>query len=141
GRPPEPPAATSSEAVRGRRRQPAAVVRADPAVAGVASSIGATVFNPSINQGRLSISLKPLAERRIPSAQFVQRVRPQLAASAGLRVYMVPSQDVRVGARLSKSRYQFTLWTSDINELQTWTPKVLDAVRMIPGLIDVSTDR
>src|SRR5260370_25090838 len=54
---------------------------------------------------------------------------------------MVPSQDVRVGARLSKSQYQFTLWTSDINELQTWTPKVVDAVRMIPELIDVSTDR
>src|SRR5712671_1372444 len=135
----EASADTSFEAMSELQRHAAAVIRADPAVAGVASSIGATVFNPSINQGRLFISLK--AERRITSAQFIQRVRPQLAATAGLRVYMVPSQDVRVGARLSKSRYQFTLWTSDISELQTWTPKVLDAVRTIPGLIDVSTDR
>ena len=137
----EASADTSFEAMSELQRHAAAVIRADPAVAGVASSIGATVFNPSINQGRLFISLKPPAERRITSAQFIQRVRPQLAATAGLRVYMVPSQDVRVGARLSKSQYQFTLWTSDINELQTWTPKVLDAVRIIPGLIDVSTDR
>ncbi len=137
----EASADTSFEAMSELQRHAAAVIRADPAVAGVASSIGATVFNPSINQGRLFISLKPLAERRITSAQFIQRVRPQLAATAGLRVYMVPSQDVRVGARLSKSQYQFTLWTSDINELQTWTPKVVDAVRMIPELIDVSTDR
>jgi multidrug efflux pump len=53
----------------------------------------------------------------------------------------VPAQDLRVGARSSKSQYQFTLWSSDIEELTRWTPKILEQVRMVPGLIDVSTDR
>src|SRR5205823_3342354 len=80
----------------------AAIVEADPAVAAIASSVGASTFNPSLNQGRLFISLKPLAERKMSSARVVERLRQKLAAVTGLKVFLVPSQDLRVGARQSK---------------------------------------
>jgi len=60
---------------------------------------------------------------------------------AGLRVFMVPAADLRVGGRQSKAQYQFTLWDPDIEELSRCVPQVLDKLRTLPGLVDVSTDR
>jgi multidrug efflux pump subunit AcrB len=131
----------SFKAMSELQQRAAAIVEADPAVAAVASSVGASTFNPSLNQGRLFISLKPLSERRLTTAQVVDRLRQKLGAVTGLKVFMVPAQDVRTGARQSKAQYQFTLWGSDVDELQNWMPKVLEAVRKLPGLTDVSTDR
>ena len=117
-------------------------VKADPAVAGVGSSIGASSFNPSMNQGRLFVSLKPLSERGgLTTAQVIDRLRAKVATIAGLSVFMVPGADVRAGGRQSKSQYQFTLWGPDLTELQTWTPRVLEAVKAIAGVVDASTDR
>ena len=118
------------------------VVLADPAVAGLGSSVGASGFNASVNRGRMFISLKPLAERHNVSTQrVVARLRARLNAIPGIRVFMVPAQDLRVGGRQSDSQYQFTLWSSDIEALQAWVPKVLDRVKEVTGVTDVTTDR
>src|SRR6266481_5797649 len=124
----------SFKAMSDLQQRAAAIVGADLAVASVASSIGTSTFNPSINQGRLFISLKPLSERKLNTARVVERLRGELAGVTGLQVFIVPAQDLRVGARSSKSQYQFTLWSSDIEELTRWTPKILEQVRMVPGL-------
>jgi multidrug efflux pump subunit AcrB len=123
------------------QQQAAEIVIADPAVAAVASSIGSSGFNPSLNQGRLFFNLKPLAERKISTSEVVDRLRIKLSAVAGLRVFIVPAADLRVGGRQSKAQYQFTLWDPDIDELSRFVPQVLDKVRTLPGLVDVSTDR
>jgi multidrug efflux pump subunit AcrB len=123
------------------QQQAAEIVMADPAVAAVASSVGASGFNPSLNQGRLFFNLKPLAERNIQTADVIDRLRAKLADVAGLRVFMVPAADLRVGGRQSKAQYQFTLWDPDIEELSRFVPQVLDKLRTLPGLVDVSTDR
>jgi len=118
------------------------VVLADPAVAGLGSSVGASNFNAAVNFGRLFISLKPLNERGGLSTQrVIARIRPKLAEIPGLRVFMFPAQDVRVGGRQSDSQYQFTLWSSDIEELQKRVSGVLDRVKQVPGVVDVTTDR
>jgi hydrophobe/amphiphile efflux-1 (HAE1) family protein len=118
------------------------VVLADPAVAGLGSSVGASGFNPSVNRGRLFISLKPIDQRGgVSTQQVVARLRARLNRIPGIRVFMVPAQDLRVGARQSNAQYQFTLWSADIDLLQQWVPKVLDRVRGIDGIVDVNTDR
>ena len=118
------------------------VVLADPAVAGLGSSVGASGFNASVNRGRMFISLKPLAERgNVSTQRVVARLRARLNRIPGIRVFMVPAQDLRVGGRQSDSQYQFTLWSPDIDGLQTWVPKVLDRVKDVPGIVDVTTDR
>jgi hydrophobe/amphiphile efflux-1 (HAE1) family protein len=118
------------------------IVLADPAIAGLGSSVGASGFNASVNRGRMFISLKPLAERNNVSTQVVVgRLRTQLNQIPGLRVFMVPAQDLRVGGRQSDSQYQFTLWSADIDALQSWVPKVMDRVKLIAGVTDVTTDR
>jgi hydrophobe/amphiphile efflux-1 (HAE1) family protein len=118
------------------------IVAADPAIAGVGSSVGGSNWSGSVNQGRMFISLKPLAERDgLSTARVVDRLRGKLQHIAGIRLFMVPAQDLRVGARQGRSQYQFTLWSPDIDELQKWLPRVQERVKQIPGIIDVSTDR
>ena len=117
------------------------IVLSDPAVDGVGSSVGGSAFSGTVNNGRLFVNLKPLAERGVTTAQVIDRLRGQLAAIPGVRVFMFPMQDVRIGGRQSRSQYQFTLWGPDFDELQTWVPRVQDRIRQIPGVVDVSTDR
>src|SRR6185312_16232194 len=132
----------SFEAMEKLQQQATDIVIADPAVAGVGSSVGATGFNASVNRGRLFISLKPLAERgNVSTQQVVNRLRGKLNHVPGISVFMVPAQDIRTGGRQSDSQYQFTLWSSDIDALQSWVPKVLDRVKQVPGVVDVTTDR
>jgi multidrug efflux pump len=132
----------SFEAMEQIQQKAMDVVLSDPAVAGLGSSVGASGFNASVNRGRLFISLKPLSERHNVSTQsVVARLRARLSAIPGIRVFMVPAQDLRVGGRQSDSQYQFTLWSPDIDELQRWVPKVLDRVKDLPGIVDVTTDR
>ena len=118
------------------------IVLSDPSVADVGSSVGASGFNASVNRGRLFISLKPLAERGGVSTQrVVARLRARVTDIPGLRVFMVPAQDLRVGGRQSDSQYQFTLWSPDFDELQRWLPRVQESIKALPGIVDVTTDR
>jgi hydrophobe/amphiphile efflux-1 (HAE1) family protein len=122
------------------QQQAAEVVLEDPAVAATASFIGSAVGSGSVNQGRFFVNLKPEAERGLTSAQVVDRLRGKISTLAGLQVYLTPVQDLRAGARVGKSAYQFTLWDPDLAELEANVPKVLEKIKEIPGLVDVATD-
>ena len=117
-------------------------ILADPAVANVGSSVGASGFNTSVNQGRMFIALKPLDEREgLTTARVVERLRRSLNRIGGISVFLSPARDIRTGARQSNSDYQFTLWSTDIGELYAWLPKVVERVKQVPGITDVNTDR
>jgi hydrophobe/amphiphile efflux-1 (HAE1) family protein len=132
----------SFEAMEQLQQKAMDVVLTDSAVAGLGSSVGASGFNASVNRGRMFISLKPLAERQnVSTLQVVARLRANLNRIPGIRVFMVPAQDLRVGGRQSDSQYQFTLWSADIDALQSWVPKVMDQVKQVAGVTDVTTDR
>jgi multidrug efflux pump len=124
------------------QKQALAIVLADPAVDGVGSSIGASGWNASVNRGRMFISLKPLRERGGISTQRVSdRLRRALAGIEGLDVYFRAARDIRAGARGGDSEYEFTFWSPDFETLYAWVPKVVERLKQIPGLTDVSTDR
>jgi multidrug efflux pump len=118
------------------------IILADPAVSGVGSSVGGSAWSASVNQGRLFVALKPLEQRdSVPTQRVIDRMRPKFAALPGIEVWMFPAQDVRVGGRQGRSQYQFTLWSSDLDELLKWVPKAVEVVKTVPGVVDVSTDR
>jgi hydrophobe/amphiphile efflux-1 (HAE1) family protein len=131
----------SFQAMYALQQKAAEIVMADPAVYGVGSSIGSSGFNASVNRGSLFISLKPLSERGISAEAVINRLRPKLADIPGLGVFMFAQQDVRSGARQADSTYQFTLWDPDYQELIEWAPRVLDKLKTVDVLTDVSTDR
>jgi hydrophobe/amphiphile efflux-1 (HAE1) family protein len=132
----------SYDAMLKRQRQALDIVLADPAVAGVGSSVGASGFNASVNQGRMFISLKPLAEREgLTTQRVIDRLRRELARVEGIDVFMNPSQDIRVGARQGRAQYQLTFWSAEIDTLYAWLPKIVERLTQVPGLVDVSSDR
>jgi multidrug efflux pump len=124
------------------QQRAAEIVRADSAVASVGSSVGSSGFNASVNQGRLFISVKPIEERDyLPITRVAERLRQKLGQVAGISTFLVPTADLRIGGRQSKAQYQFTLWDQDFDELARNVPPILERIRQIPGLRDVSTDR
>ena len=132
----------SFQAMYDLQQKAEALVRADPAIANVGSSLGSLGFTASVNRGSLFIALKPLAERGGLSAQAVaNRLRQKTADIPGLRLYFFPMQDVRAGGRQSDAAYQYTLWDADYQELLAWTPRVFEKIQSLPELVDVSIDR
>jgi hydrophobe/amphiphile efflux-1 (HAE1) family protein len=131
----------SYKAMAERQRAIARIVMQDPAVDGVISAVGAGAINSSINNGRLFVNLKPRDQRDASAAQVIQRLRPKLAPVEGIVLFMQASQDINVGARASRTQYQYTLQDANLDELDVWAPRLLAALRRIPLLQDVATDQ
>jgi len=132
----------SFDAMAKLQRQALDIVLADPAVAGVGSSVGASGFNPSPNQGRMFISLKPLSERGgLTTQRVIDRLRRELARIEGFGVFMTAAQDIRVGARQGRAQYQITFWSPELDTLNAWVPTIQERLMRVPGLVDVNTDR
>ena len=125
----------SFEAMRIQQQRAAEIVSADPAVVSTASFIGG---GSNVNAGRLNITLDP--KRSESSNQVMARLRKKLADLPGIRVYIWSIQDIRMGGRQGKSKYQFTLWGQNITELQDWSQRVLKRLELVPQLTDVSSD-
>jgi hydrophobe/amphiphile efflux-1 (HAE1) family protein len=116
------------------------VVLKDPAVASVVSSIGAGSGGQTANNGRMYISLKPWDERSSGVMQVIARLDHDLQAVPGVRLFLQPAQDIRVGARLSRTLYQYTLQDNRSDELNQWAPKILARMQKLPLLADVTSD-
>ncbi|MET0746285.1 MAG: efflux RND transporter permease subunit, partial [Microvirga sp.] len=125
------------------RRQEALgeIVGRDPDVAGYTMSIGAGGGTPTVNSGRMYITLKPRDERVASAQEIIARLRPQLDTVQGARLFLQASQDINVGGRSSRTQYQYTLQDADLDELNEWAPKVLDKLRTLKELRDVASDQ
>ncbi len=117
------------------------IVLEDPAIDNIASSVGSGGGSFSPNQGRMFISLKPLAERKLSAEEVVNRLRPKLARIEGINVFLQAAQDIRVGGRSSKGAFQYALSDESLDELRIWTPKLIERLKLQPGITDVSSDQ
>ncbi len=118
-----------------------ATVLADPAVSGVASMAGISPLNPSENNARLLIQLKPFAERDATAQQVIRRLQPRLAAVSDGRLYLQVAQDLTFGGRLSRTEYQYTLTSIDTAALDRWAPLLEERMKALPQLREVVSDR
>jgi HAE1 family hydrophobic/amphiphilic exporter-1 len=129
----------SFDAMVEHQRQAAEIMWSDPYIESGMSSIGGGPGGGSINQGRLFMNLKPRSER--PSVdQVIAELRPKLAVVPGLSVYMQNLPAIRIGGNLTKSAYQFTLQSPNIEELYRSSGELLGKVQKLPGLLDVTSD-
>ncbi len=132
----------SFQAMAERQRRVVDVIMSDPAVESVGSTIGITSGWSSINRGRLTISLKPVAERRVSAEEVIARLRPKLKRMAGVETFLYSAQDLRGGGGGSDgSSFQFVLLDQNLGELRRWALKLQDALRGKPGIEDVTTDQ
>jgi multidrug efflux pump len=113
------------------------IVGADSAVDTVIGFTGGSTYNTA----RLFISLKPLEQRKITADLIIARLRPQLAKIPGATLYLQAAQDVRVGGRQSNAQYQFTMQGDNLDDLNTFAPKMVEEFKTIPIIADVSSDQ
>ena len=117
------------------------VVTKDPAVASVTSYIGPGGATVTENDGRVFITLKPHGQRSATADQVIARLNQALQSVQGIRLYMQAAQDINLGARLSKTQYQFTLVDVDSDELNHWAPLLLQKLQALPSISDVASDQ
>jgi HAE1 family hydrophobic/amphiphilic exporter-1 len=118
-----------------------AIVQSDPGVGTVAMALGAGVGAAAQNNGRMFITLRPRDERDADAFQIIARLRPKLAKVQGVRLYLQVAQDVTVGARASRTQFQYTVQDADLNELNIWAPRILARLSQLPELRDLATDQ
>ncbi len=118
-------------------RETADILLADPAVESVATFIGSGF---SVNSGRMHVALKPIQVRKLQATSVANRLRRKLSQVKGLQVYIFAASAVRVGARESKSTYQFTLWSADVPTLIESARKAEARLKKLPEITDVASD-
>ena len=128
---------TSFQAMNKTLLQMVNIINSDPAV----DTVNGYVGGGTMNTGRMYISLKPLSQRQISADLVIARLRPKLSRVPGASLYMQSSQDVRVGGRQSNAQYQFTMVSDNLRELTHYGPRMLQELRTIPMIADVSSDQ
>ncbi len=108
-------------------------IRANPAVAGVITTADES------NTGRMFINLKPRSERE-PIERVLESLRRDVRGIPGVGVYFTPLQNLRIGGRISKSRYQYVLKSVGDQDLQQSADKMVALMRQDAIFRDVSTD-
>jgi len=118
------------------QQQVAEIVKKNPNIASLQSSVGGT----SSNTGRFFILLKPTSQRKATPEQIIQQLRPQLASVPGINVYLQNPPTINIGGIVSKSQYQYTLQGTDANELYQRATAMQEKIGVIAGVLDVTTD-
>src|SRR4051812_14814724 len=129
----------SFDAMSERQRKLADIIRKDPAVLYVNSTVGVGGPNSSLNNGRMLVALKPKHERG-PLSEVIPRMRRSASQVTGMNVFYQMIQNVNVGGRINKSQYQYTLQSSDTETLYKIAPELRDKIAKVEGLLDVTTD-
>ncbi|WP_374581224.1 efflux RND transporter permease subunit [Pseudoduganella sp.] len=123
----------STSAMLELQEKVAAVIQANPNVKDVTS------FTGGGNTGRMFLVLKPRGERQ-KMPQVLDSLRKETKKIAGIQVYLSPVQNLQLGGRPSKSRYQYTLQSVSPDALNDWATKFQEAMRADQDFRDVTSD-
>ncbi|NMM76130.1 efflux RND transporter permease subunit [Acidovorax sp. SRB_24] len=127
----------SSDALARKLRQAVDIIRKDPAVDTVVGFSGGS----RAGGGFMFVNLKPVGQRSDGTPAVIDRLRPQLNQITGLRVFLNPVQDLRMGGRSSNSSYQYTLQSDNLADMRLWATRLADRLRQETLLTDVDTDQ
>ena len=114
-----------------------AIAKSDPAVENVVGFIG----GGQRNTGFIFLSLKPRSERKVSADQIINRLRPKLSREPGASLFLQADQDIRMGGRAGNAQYQYTLQSDELTDLQLWEPKIRQALKNLPIITDVNSDK
>lgn len=127
---------TSFQSMQQRLQTMLAIVQADPDVLNVTGFTG----NGQRNAAQMFMTLKPPPERRATAEQVVNRLKAKLSKEAGARLFLMPVQDLRMGARGSYAQFEYSIKADELKELREWEPKLRRALAKLKSLEDVNND-
>ena len=130
----------SFEAMVVRSRELGAVIGRDPDVVSVMVNVGGGNAANTQNSGRLFITLRQKPERTASATEVIQRLRRAAAGVVGIQAFFQAIQTINVGGVQSRSQYQYTLQSPDLEGLRTFAPILEAKIRTLPGILDVNSD-
>jgi HAE1 family hydrophobic/amphiphilic exporter-1 len=116
------------------------LIRRDPNVVGVLSTVGESDISAASNTGNILILLKPVNQRKKDVEAIIDDLRPKLATVPGMRIFLQNPPLVQVGGQVTKSPYQLTLQGPDQKELYANANVLLQKMSQLPQLLDVTSD-
>ncbi|MEQ8695750.1 MAG: efflux RND transporter permease subunit, partial [Bauldia litoralis] len=122
------------------QRKIADLVLKEPEVAALMSSVGAGGPRTTPNSGLLFVRLKSREQRMASATQITARLRRKLAGIAGVRAFANVPPPLRLTGMPTKSEYQFTLKSLNLDGLYSNAQRFETALRRQPGFTDVTTD-
>jgi len=131
---------TSYDAMVKHQMAAAAIVQEDPNVDGFMSAVGGGGGANAVNQGRLILHLKSRDQREMSADEVARSLTRKLAAVPGLRAFVQNPPVINIGGRRSKSLYQFTLQSSDVDALYQGAEALEQRLQDVPGLTDLTSD-
>lgn len=109
---------------------------ADPAISDIIGYIGG---RSGVNNAFIMIKMKPLAERKVSSQQVIDRLRSNMPKIPGGGIFLWVDQDIKLEGSGDSGQYEFQLLSGELEPLRQWAPKVADALRALPELVDVES--
>ena len=116
------------------------LIRTDPNVVGVLSTVGFSDVSAASNSGNVLVLLKPVNQRKKDVETIIEDLRPRLATVPGMRIFLQNPPLVQVGGQVTKSPYQLTLQGPDRNELYANADALQKKMAALPQLLDVTSD-
>jgi hydrophobe/amphiphile efflux-1 (HAE1) family protein len=116
------------------------IISADPDIEHYVAFIGSGGQGTG-NTGAGFLMLRALPPRKLSADQVLARLRGKLAKVEGINTYLQSRQDVSVGGRSSRTQYQYTVEDANLDELLTWSPRVVEAMKKLSQLKDVNSDQ
>jgi len=130
----------SFEEMSDKQQQLASIVARNSNVAAFMSSVGSGGASGSVNAGRMNMRLKPRNERELTADEIIRELRPLVASVPGIRMFLQTPPSIRIGGRLTKSQYQYTLQSPDTAVLYANAAQLETKMRGLPQLQDVTSD-
>ena len=109
---------------------------ADPAISDIIGYIGG---RSGVNNAFIMIKMTPLAERKVSSQQVIDRLRANMPKIPGGGMFLWVDQDIKLEGSGDSGQYEFQLLSGELEPLRQWAPKVADALRALPELVDVES--
>ncbi|MBF0610477.1 MAG: efflux RND transporter permease subunit [Magnetococcales bacterium] len=116
------------------------IIAENPDVAAFMSAVGTGGSRISGNTGRIFMRIKPREERKVKEIDaLIQSLRQQVAVIPGIKVYFHNPPAIRIGGISTSSQYQYSLQSTDLEELNQWTERYVDAFKTLQGFQDVTS--
>jgi len=116
-------------------------IHEDPAVKNVAAFIGSGPGNNTANTGSIYVMLKPPKTSTFSTDAIIARLRTKLSQITGATLYMQAAQDLTIGGRQSAAQFQYTVSSDNLQDLSTWTPRIMEQLAQLHGIADLNNDQ
>ena len=133
---------TSFMVIRQDMQTLSAIVQKDPGVENVMTFLGG--WRGSSNSANMFMSLKPSEERARTgdtAEVILNRLRPKTGGIPGVRLYLQSAQELNIGGRPTATQYQYSLTADSVEDLDNWSPRLMEKMETLPELKDVATDQ